>query len=47
MAQPMIISNVEEFIALQHQIEEFLYKDNELTAILYFHQGAWIQINPS
>ncbi|CAF3490181.1 unnamed protein product [Rotaria sordida] len=45
IAQPMIISNVNEFIALQDQIEYLLNGNDELAASLYFYQGAWVQIN--
>ncbi len=45
IAQPMLISSTDEFIALQHKIEYILHGDDALTATLYFHQGAWVQID--
>ncbi|CAF3969656.1 unnamed protein product [Rotaria sordida] len=45
IAQPLIINNVNEFIALQDQIEYLLNGNDELAASLYFYQGAWVQIN--
>ncbi|CAF5117129.1 unnamed protein product, partial [Rotaria magnacalcarata] len=34
-----------EFTALQQQVEYLLNEHDELAATLYFHQGAWVQIN--
>jgi hypothetical protein len=45
LAQSMIISNTDEFEALQRKIEYLLNGKDALTATLYFHQGAWIQID--
>ncbi|CAF1609409.1 unnamed protein product [Rotaria magnacalcarata] len=45
IGQPMMISNIEEFTALQQQVEYLLNEHDELAATLYFHQGAWVQIN--
>ncbi|CAF4804568.1 unnamed protein product, partial [Rotaria magnacalcarata] len=45
IGQPMMISNIGEFTALQQQVEYLLNEHDELAATLYFHQGAWVQIN--
>jgi hypothetical protein len=45
LAQSMIISNTDEFKALQRKIEYLLDGDDALAATLYFHQGAWVQID--
>jgi len=43
IAQPMTINN--NFKALQHKIDYLLNGVNALTATLYFHQGAWVEID--
>ncbi len=45
LAQPMRINNINEFQAFQHQIEYILNGVNALSATLYFHQGAWVEMN--
>lgn len=45
MAEPMLISSTDEFQALQRKTEYMLKGETALMATLYFHQGAWIDIN--
>ncbi len=45
LAQPMLINSTNEFKDLQRKIEYLLNGDTALAATLYFHQGAWIEIN--
>jgi hypothetical protein len=45
IAQPMMIHTTDEFVALQRKIEYILNGHNALAATVYFHQGAWVQID--
>jgi hypothetical protein len=41
----MMIHTTDEFVALQRKIEYILNGHNALAATVYFHQGAWVQID--
>ena len=45
LAQPMFINSTDEFHDLQEKIDDLLNGNTALAATLYFHQGAWIDIN--
>ena len=45
MAHPMLINSTDEFQALQQKSESMLNSETALAATLYFHQGAWVEIN--